>query len=375
MLRLIKLWLKTPIEERDADGKRRLTGGKRSRCGTPQGGVVSPLLANLYMNPFLKHWRFTGCREAFRAQIIAYADDFIILSRGHAVEAMMRTKAVMTRLRLSLNEAKTSIRDARKERFEFLGYSFGQHYWWKNGQRYLGARPSKKSVQRIKAKISDLLVPGNKGSWPDVHDRLNRLLSGWSAYFSHGTRVPAWKRMRFEPERTGGGARIDAGLFPPCCFIATAMDLAMMPAAERHREFVAHLAAKRPWLSKAQMVRIRGRAAANQTGLLDDEPHVLAVANSARFGMAQFALVDACGVAWLSRLARADLAAFANPAWPVKLRKLLLEGILDLFGVCRDQRALCAEHPIGPGCGFLGRANALEFGHKLVTERAGGFRV
>src|SRR4029077_20683717 len=91
---------------------RRLTGGKRSRCGTPQGGVVSPLLANLYMNRFLKHWRFTGCGEAFRAQIIAYADDFVILSRGHAVEAMMWTKAVMTRLRLSLNEAKTSIRDA-----------------------------------------------------------------------------------------------------------------------------------------------------------------------------------------------------------------------------------------------------------------------
>src|SRR5271170_5799221 len=66
VLRLIKLWLKTPIEERDADGKRRVTGGKRSRCGTPQGGVVNPLLANLYMNRFLKHWRFTGCGEAFR---------------------------------------------------------------------------------------------------------------------------------------------------------------------------------------------------------------------------------------------------------------------------------------------------------------------
>jgi len=195
VLRLIKLWLKTPIEQRDADGKRRLTGGKRSRCGTPQGGVVSPLLANLYMNRFLKHWRFTGCGEAFRAQIIAYADDFVILSCGHAVEAMMWTRAVMTKLGLSLNEAKTSIRDARKERFEFLGYSFGPHYWWKNGQRYLGASPSKKSVQRIKAKISELLVPGNKGSWPDVRDRLNRLLNGWSAYFSHGTRVPAYRAV------------------------------------------------------------------------------------------------------------------------------------------------------------------------------------
>ena len=106
VLRLIKLWLKAPIEERDADGKRRMTGGKRSRCGTPQGGVVSPLLANLYMNRFLKHWRLTGRGEAFRAQIIAYADDFVILSRGHAAEAMMWTKAVMTKLGLTLNEAK-----------------------------------------------------------------------------------------------------------------------------------------------------------------------------------------------------------------------------------------------------------------------------
>jgi RNA-directed DNA polymerase len=195
VLRLIKLWLKTPIEERDADGKRRLTGGKRSRCGTPQGGVVSPLLANLYMNRFLKHWRFTGCGEAFRARVIAYADDFVILSCGHAEEAMMWTKAVMTKLGLTLNEAKTSIRDARKERFEFLGYSFGPHYWWKNGQRYLGASPSKKSVQRIRAKISALLVPGNKGSWPAVRNRLNSLLSGWSAYFSQGTRVSAYRAV------------------------------------------------------------------------------------------------------------------------------------------------------------------------------------
>ena len=95
----------------------------------------------------------------------------------------------------NLNEAKTSIRDARTERFEFLGYSFGPHYWWKNGQRYLGASPSKKSVQRIRAKISALLVPGNKGSWPEVRDQLNSLLSGWSAYFSQGTRVSAYRAV------------------------------------------------------------------------------------------------------------------------------------------------------------------------------------
>jgi RNA-directed DNA polymerase len=62
MLRLIKLWLKAPIEERDdSDGTRRIGGGKSNTRGTPQGGVASPLLANIYMNRFLKHWRLTGC--------------------------------------------------------------------------------------------------------------------------------------------------------------------------------------------------------------------------------------------------------------------------------------------------------------------------
>ena len=128
VLRLIKLWLKAPIEERDGDGTRRMSGGKRNRRGTPQGGVVSPMLANIYMNRFLKHWRLTGRGEAFRAHVVAYADDFVILSRGHAAEALAWTKAVMTKLGLTLNEAKTSVRNARKERFDFLGYSFGPHH-------------------------------------------------------------------------------------------------------------------------------------------------------------------------------------------------------------------------------------------------------
>ena len=66
VLALIKMWLKAPVEERDGDGKRRIVGGKGNTRGTPQGGVASPLLANIYMNRFLKHWRLSGCGEAFR---------------------------------------------------------------------------------------------------------------------------------------------------------------------------------------------------------------------------------------------------------------------------------------------------------------------
>ena len=68
-----------------------------------------------------------------------YADDFVILSCGRAAEALAWTKAVMTKLGLTVNEAKTSLKDARKERFDFLGYSFGLHYLGKNGKQYLGA--------------------------------------------------------------------------------------------------------------------------------------------------------------------------------------------------------------------------------------------
>ena len=195
VLRLIKLWLRAPVDERDADGKPHMTGGKRSRKGTPQGGVVSPLLANIYMNRFLKHWRRTERGEAYRAHVVSYADDFVILSHGYADEALAWTRMVMTKLGLALNETKTVVRDARHERFDFLGYSFGPHHYRKDGHWYLGASPSKKSVQRLKAKVSDILVPGNMGAWPEVRDQLSRMLRGWSAYFCYGTRLPAYRAV------------------------------------------------------------------------------------------------------------------------------------------------------------------------------------
>ena len=195
VLRLIKMWLKAPIEERDADGTRRMSGGKSSTRGTPQGGVASPLLANIYMNRFLKHWRHSGAGEAFRAHVVSYADDFVILSRGRAAEALAWTQAVTTKLGLNDNEAKTSLRNARKERFDFLGYSFGPHWFKKNGKWYLGASPSKKSMQRFKTKAGDMLVPANVAPWEDVRDQLNSMLLGWSHYFSYGATASAYKHV------------------------------------------------------------------------------------------------------------------------------------------------------------------------------------
>ena len=196
VLRLIKMWLQAPVEERDENGKRRLTGGKDRHCGTPQGGVASPMLANLYMNRLLKGWRKTKRGEQFDAHIVNYADDFVILSRGKAAEALNWTRQVVTRMGVTLNEAKTSIKQARQESFNFLGYTFGPHRYKKDGHWYLGASPSKKAVARIKEKVGDLLVPGNKGTWEEVRDRLNQILRGWSLYFSYGTRAAAYGVVR-----------------------------------------------------------------------------------------------------------------------------------------------------------------------------------
>jgi len=190
MLHLVKMWLKVPVEEQDEKGRKRLSGGKDHDRGTPQGGVISPLLANLYMNRMLKGWRQTGRGEQYQAKIVNYADDFVILSRGKAKEALEWTRGVLERLGLKLNEQKTSIRNARQERFDFLGYSFGPHHSKRTGREYIGYSPSKKSVNRIKQKVGEHLEPSNVAPWEEVRDRLNQKLRGWKAYFGLGN---PWK--------------------------------------------------------------------------------------------------------------------------------------------------------------------------------------
>ena len=195
LLQLIKMWLKAPIEERDEQGRRRMTGGKRSRRGTPQGGVLSPLLANIYMHRFLRAWRQRGKGEAFCARLITYADDFVILSRGHAAEALAWTRWAMTHIGLALNETKTCIRNAREETFTFLGYEFGPAWYRTDGHWYLAAKPAKKSVAHVKHAIGTVLQPGNQAPWPDVVARLNRVLRGWANYFDYGTRSTAYQAV------------------------------------------------------------------------------------------------------------------------------------------------------------------------------------
>jgi RNA-directed DNA polymerase len=131
--------------------------------------------------------------EQFQAQIVSYADDFVILSRGKANEALGWARGTLTRLGLTLNEAKTSIRNARQERFDFLGYTFGPHFSRRTGRKYIGYSPSQKSVNRIKEKVGEHLKPGNVKPWEEVRDQLNRKLRGWKAYFGLGSPTKAYE--------------------------------------------------------------------------------------------------------------------------------------------------------------------------------------
>jgi RNA-directed DNA polymerase len=195
VLGLVKAWLRVPAEERTSEGQRRMVGGKGQKRGTPQGGVISPLLANIYMMRYLKYWRLSACGKAFRAYVVNYADDFVIVSWKSAASALNWTRDVMTKIGLCLNETKTSLKNAREESFDFLGYTLGPSYFWRNGHRYTAASPSKKSVQRIKRKISDLLKPSNTAPWPEVQARLDSLLKGWQAYFNYGSLAKVYRAV------------------------------------------------------------------------------------------------------------------------------------------------------------------------------------
>jgi RNA-directed DNA polymerase len=124
------MWMPIRRESGEGSTEREEPGAGARQHGNHRAPIRS-------MNRMLKGWRKTGRAEQFRARIVNYADDFVILSRGKAAEALGWTRGVLERLGLTLNEKKTSLRNARRERFDFLGYTFGPHFSGRTGREYL----------------------------------------------------------------------------------------------------------------------------------------------------------------------------------------------------------------------------------------------
>ena len=187
LLGLIKMWLLAPVEETDERGRtRRTTRNKDEGRGSPQGSPLSPLLANIYMRRFIMGWKVLGHEQRLDAHIVNYADDFVICCRA-ADEAMTAMRSMMSKLRLTVNETKTRRCRVPEETFDFLGYTIGRYWSPQTGKSYIGTKPSKKKIARLKQGISD--QTSRRWCWMEVEDvvaRLNRMLLGWSNYFCLG---------------------------------------------------------------------------------------------------------------------------------------------------------------------------------------------
>jgi RNA-directed DNA polymerase len=184
ILRLIKLWLKAPVVEEGKDGKKRTEGNPK---GTPQGGVISPLLANIYLHVLDRIWKVKQVEERFKARLIRYADDCVVLCQGQTEKVLKGIKIVLRGLELSLNEEKTRVIDAKKERFNFLGFTVEAKRNPRTGKRFPLITPSREATAEIKAEIKALTCRKNLRLPNEVIIRkLNEQVRGWVGYFYYG---------------------------------------------------------------------------------------------------------------------------------------------------------------------------------------------
>jgi RNA-directed DNA polymerase len=203
MLHLIKMWLETPVEETDERGNtHRSTRNRDTGRGTPQGAPISPLLSNLYMRRFVLGWKTLGYEKRLRATIVNYADDLVICCKARAAEARAVMQDLMSRLKLTVNEAKTRVCRLPEEKFDFLGYTFGRCYSPETGRSYMGTVPAKKRVQRVCAAIS--AETGQNKTLLDevaVVAKLNRIMVGWANYFCLGPVSKAYRAVERHARR------------------------------------------------------------------------------------------------------------------------------------------------------------------------------
>jgi RNA-directed DNA polymerase len=121
MLSVIKQWLRVPVVEHTEDGERRTTEAADKNRGVPQGGPLSPLMANLYFRRFILAWKRFGHEHRLEVLVVNYADDLVIGCRpGKGREAMEVFQVLMTRLGLTVNERKSRLVKVPEESFDSL---------------------------------------------------------------------------------------------------------------------------------------------------------------------------------------------------------------------------------------------------------------
>lgn len=181
VLQLIDKWLKAPVYE---DGQYK--GGKKNKEGVPQGGVISPLLSNLYLN--LLDRIVNSAKSAFRkagVMIVRYADDFVLMGRTLEEGLLNKLKELLSRMGLTLNEEKSKQINARETPFHFLGFVFryDQSFRHPPGIKYWNVKPSEKSNQKIRDNIGTALKKMGHYGPQTLVSELNAIIRGWLNYF------------------------------------------------------------------------------------------------------------------------------------------------------------------------------------------------
>jgi RNA-directed DNA polymerase len=166
--------------------KKIVGGGKANRKGTPQGGVISPLLANCYLHILDRIWQRRHLKGKLQAHLVRYADDFVVMCRKDVEEPLKVVRDVLERLGLSLNETKTHIVDATQSGFNFLGFMIQMSQGVKTGKRYPSVRPADRSLMKIRARLKEL-TGRNLTPIPleDIVGNVNRSLRDWVNYFHY----------------------------------------------------------------------------------------------------------------------------------------------------------------------------------------------
>lgn len=192
ILRLISLWLKAGVV---SEG----TILRNSVTGTPQGGVISPLLANIYLNELDRIWKERYERK-LNAHLIRYADDFVILTLRQPQEVMRILRTVIEELNLRLNEEKTRILERMRDKFDFLGFSFKKIYDVRRKTRYVISFPSAKAMKKIKSRVREITSFRTPEKAEVIVSRLNPVIRGWANYFIVGNSSIWFGKLRYYVE-------------------------------------------------------------------------------------------------------------------------------------------------------------------------------